>query len=404
MKKEVKTTVGWIAVVGGLASAAALLTSVLNLGGRIFPSDSLEVGVVSVESLGRPTVRITLRNTTADPMVLTRAELTFDQAQVTERDTHASTELTAIPYTWIITSLEAEKKLSSIPLSRRLEGKEPIVVDFVMGFERPHTTFDARATLHVTYNDGRKAESTPFALRIVNDAGQFPQFDFPTTDSDLINALRGSETGYAVRQIIDELARRQVQSASPDVQRHLASADPATLTAVANYFRAVRDPSACTGLAKLVTSDDAQVRRAAMGALVAQGDPAVPEVERLADSASPAVRQAALTMLGELPGERSVNRLRQALDDRTTSTSAMGEPIVTTAVAIRALARLRAVSESGRIVQKLSDRETGVAEAAIDAVVEMQIREALPALRQMASGGNATLRDQATEAVAALTR
>jgi hypothetical protein len=347
-------------------------------------------------------LRVKLRNTTDDPLIVTGAELVLDDTKVTDSTEHASTEVSPVAYNWIVTVSDIERRSTTMSLSRRLDKKEPGVLDFVMGFEKRHAGFAARGRLRLHYNAGKVVESAPFDLHIVNGPGEFPRFNFPDSSAELTSALRAMETPFALRQMIEELAKRRFAPASPEIQRYLSNPDATVRTAAAEYFAEIPDPEATASLARLVEAHEPQAKRAAIKALVAQGDAAFADIEQLMGSKDAATREAAVTMLGNFPTDRSRALLSQAIDDRAVTKVVAGDEVLVCEAALRALARVQATSEADRIIDKLDDANRGVQSAAIDAVAELHLRLAAPILRRMALTGEPRIREQASAAVKSL--
>lgn len=268
-KKKEESERSWIKIVALWLGAPAALAALIPIYQFLKTPDEIQIVAATVERTGRrPTLRATVRNTSPTAAVLNSAELVFESATVTDATTHATTELQPVAYNWILTLDDVARKTSTLQLGTRLEKQEPDALEFILGFEKRHATFTGGARLRLHYNDDQVATSRPFEVSIVNAAGDFPQFNFPKDSTELSKALRTLDAPFALRQVIDELAKRRFAPASPDVQRLFLNADPTVRSAAAEYFVEVRDSAATAGLATLVEATDASVRRHALKALV----------------------------------------------------------------------------------------------------------------------------------------
>ncbi|HEY6644266.1 HEAT repeat domain-containing protein [Povalibacter sp.] len=392
----------WVAIAGFVVGLPLVAFTIVQLSDRLRNPPGIQIIEASVQSLDRPTLKIQLRNATDAPALLTKAELVFDSVKTAKADSQASTEVRPARYTWIVTPADVERGSSQRRLSVRVEGKAPDALEFVLGFETRHSQLDGRAHVRLYYDDGKQVQSKPFDVRIVNGPGDFPELSFPASDSGLTALLDSTDSPFMLRQIIGELARRQFAPAATRVENFFSHADVTVRAAAAEYFIEVRDPGAAPGLAILVEQDSAQTRRAALKALAALGADAASDVERLAQSKDPAVREAALNLCGDLPGEPCLQLVRDALDDRAVAKSVGGSDVLVAATALRVLAGMGATADADRIVAFLADPDPGMQIAAIDAVRVLRLRQALPKLRQLASSGSAAVKDAAGKAVAAL--
>lgn len=116
----------------------------------------------------------------------------------------------------------------------------------------------------------------------------------------------------------------------------------------------------------------------------------------------PAVRESALSIIHELSAAYSVPLATRALDDREVAKVVDGDEVLVAATALHALARMNATSAADRIIRMLADSNISVKLAAIDAVVELHLREAKPALKQLAAVGDPRVKDEAVTALRAL--
>jgi HEAT repeat protein len=85
--------------------------------------------------------------------------------------------------------------------------------------------------------------------------------------------------------------------------------------ACARSLSMLHDPSSADALAKLMDSDNEQVRTAAIKALEAIGPDAVPRLDALYRAGEPAQREQVLKALGEIRGTAAEQALVRALDD-----------------------------------------------------------------------------------------
>ena len=362
----------------------------------------LHIVSMNLDTTYRPTLRVVLQNSDDAPAVLTKAELKFESLRAARSDVDASTEVRPASYTWIISADDVTRQTSTHRLAARIEKKEPDAIEFVLGFEQPNAVLTGKARLMLYYNDGPVVKSAPFDIHIENLPGDFPEFHFPDSDAKLVAALDSADMPFELSQIIAELTRRQVGSAAPSVQKLFSHPDPTVRAAAASYFARIHDPAANAGLALLIESTDPSVRRAALQALEAQGPAAFSDIERLMTSSDAAVRDAMVNICGKLVDDRCRELVRQALEDRGVAKVVDGDDVLVSAAAVRALAGMGSTGDADRIIRKLSDANLSVKLAAIDAISDLKLVQAMPDLRRMTATGSPAVAAEANAAIRAL--
>jgi hypothetical protein len=389
----------WVKLILAVPATAAV---VVGLFATLRTPTGLHIVSTSLDTTYRPTLRVVLQNSDDAPAILTKAELKFESLRAVRGDVDASTEVRPATYTWIISADDVARQTSTHRLAARIEKKEPDAIEFILGFEQRNAVLTGKARLTLFYNDGLVVKSVPFDIRIENRPGDFPEFHFPDSDAKLVAALDSTDTPFELDQIIVELARRQVSSAAPSVQKLFSHPDPNVRAAAASYFARILDPAANAGLALLVESTDPSVRRAALQALEAEGPAAFSDIERLMGSKDAAVRDTIVDMCGRLVDDRCRELVRQALEDRGVAKVVDGDEVLVSAAAVRALARMGATGDADRIIRKLSDANLSVKLAAIDAISDLKLVQAIPDLRRMAATGPPAVTAEANAAIKTL--
>lgn len=198
------------------------------------------------------------------------------------------------------------------------------------------------------------------------------------------------------------------------------TATPEMRTASASALGMIGDPRAVRGLALLLRDERYFVREQASRALGRIGEPAVDLLLEMANSSTPATREAAVAALGNTGSKRGIDRVLEALSDsngnvRSAAVRSLGDSASEIAVSpLMALLRdessaLRAQSAAslGRLghlalpslVSALKDSKPSVRQLAAEALGDIGSREAVTPLIELITTDQSGARPEAIEAL-----
>lgn len=392
-----------IEIVGAVVGIIGAIVGIVVVFHPFKPDAKLEAIDFAVLREGS-TVRakIKLRNVGGRVAFLKRAELIFDESKVTEEEGRFAADVQPVIYDWLIGYKDVENKISLFPISRRVDPDDVDAIEFVLGWERLRSQLSGTVKLRLFYNKDQVLATSPFHIAINNSAGAVPVFNIPDNPGKLLAALQERHAAYTIRQIIEELGRREYKPASSNILRYLGAADPEVRTAAAVYFTRVRASQAVSELVKALNDSDAHVRESAFNAVVFHGREAFSEVNKLMKSTDPATREIAVVLLGYINTPESEGLLLEALKDRGVSKKIFGMELLVAASATRSLAKLRSTGLAPRIVDLLKDPNLSVKLAAIDAAQELQISNATRTLVGMLESPEQEIRGRAHETLVRL--
>lgn len=399
---QLKTRKVIIEVIGGLVAVTVGIVALVEVFHpiKLSPEAKLEIVDFAIDQKETgPTLLIKLRNRGGTVAFMTRAELLFDRISITEERGDAAATVHPAPYNWLISLPDLKNQTSRLRVSRKVDVNDTDYLQFVIGFEQLKSQFEGTFRLRLYYNEDQVVETKQSKIIVSNWSGSSPQFVFAENSADLLTQLQETDAPYTIRQIIQELTRREHATSSSVIQQYIHHSDSDVRWAAAMFFTKVKSSAVIPELFRLISDDAPQVREFASKALVFQGEASIEIVEKLMSNNDPAIRELAVVIIAQIKSPRSEALILKAVKDRGIAKVAFGEPILVCATAIHELASIQSKKVSTYVIEGLQDENLSVRLAAIDAAKSLQLHNAIPLLKGMANHSDDRVRAKVTEAL-----